>query len=63
MQQNIIKRGLSLALVAGLCQVLFAMAVIELAKKGQEAISYELVISTVSSEYEGRTPTASAQSF
>ena len=36
-------------LSAGIAQVLFAMAVIELAKKGQEATTYELIISTANS--------------
>lgn len=39
----------TLSLSAGLAQVLFAMAVIELAKKGQEATTYELIISTANS--------------
>jgi hypothetical protein len=33
------------ALAAGVSQVLFSMAVIELAKPGQEAITYELIVS------------------
>jgi len=36
-------------MAAGIAQVLFAMAVIELAKKGQEATTYELIISTANS--------------
>lgn len=39
----------TLTLSAGIAQVLFAMAVIELAKKGQEATTYELIISTANS--------------
>ena len=39
----------TLSLSSGLAQVLFAMAVIELAKKGQEATTYELIISTANS--------------
>ena len=40
---------LNVALTQGLGQVLFAMAVIELAKKGQESTTYELIISTANS--------------
>jgi hypothetical protein len=39
----------TLTLSLGIAQVLFAMAVIELAKKGQEATTYELIISTANS--------------
>ena len=41
--------GCTLGLCGGIAQVLFAMAVIELAKKGQEATTYELIISTANS--------------
>lgn len=37
------------ALAQGVSQVLFSMAVIELAKRGQEAITYELIISVANS--------------
>ena len=37
------------ALASGLSQVLFSMAVIELAKPGQEAITYELIVSVANS--------------
>ena len=37
------------ALAQGLSQVLFSMAVIELAKPGQEAITYELIVSVANS--------------
>lgn len=36
---------LNVALAQGLAQVLYAMAVIELAKKGQESTTYELIVS------------------
>jgi len=40
---------LNQALAQGISQVLFSMAVIELAKKGQEAVTYELIISVANS--------------
>jgi len=40
---------LNQALAQGISQVLFSMAVIELAKVGQEAITYELIISVANS--------------
>jgi hypothetical protein len=40
---------LNVALTQGLSQVLFAMAVIELAKKGQESTTYEMIVSTANS--------------
>ena len=40
---------LNQSLSQGLAQVLFAMAVIELAKQGQEATTYELIVSTANS--------------
>eukprot|EP00605_Chrysophyceae_sp_TOSAG23-4_P000109 GSChrysophyteH1.ASY1.ANO1.119.1 assembled CDS len=40
---------LNIALSQGLAQVLFAMAVIELAKKGQESTTYEMIVSTANS--------------
>lgn len=41
--------NLSQSFAQGISQVLFAMAVIELAKPGQEAITYELIISAANS--------------
>jgi len=43
------------ALAQGISQVLFSMAVIELAKRGQEAITYELIISVANSASTGMT--------
>ena len=40
---------LNVALSQGLAQVLFAMAVIELAKKGQESTTYEMIVSVANS--------------
>ena len=43
------------ALAAGVSQVLFSMAVIELAKPGQEAITYELIVSVANAALTVRT--------
>lgn len=43
------------ALAQGVSQVLFSMAVIELAKRGQEAITYELIVSVANSASTGMT--------